>query len=118
MRITFKLEEIMVYTFLDSQFDRGQQYIFHEDRQQENCALDNLTVCDLPTLQQLEVESLENQHQGTKYTVVRNVHDTLTFNRYLVSDSGDVHSLISRKHLVPTPQKRARISDGSYVPQE
>ncbi|KAI8145923.1 hypothetical protein BJV82DRAFT_29276 [Fennellomyces sp. T-0311] len=96
---TFKLREIMVYTFLDGQFDKDEHYIFHKDGQQKNCALANLLVSDLSTLQQLEIARLENLHPNTRYTVVRNIHDTSTFEHYLVSDNGDVYSLVSQKHL-------------------
>ncbi|KAI8150060.1 hypothetical protein BJV82DRAFT_8425 [Fennellomyces sp. T-0311] len=97
--ICLKLDEIMAATFSGQQYDKSKHYIYHKDGNQKNCTWDNLIVCDLPTLQAIEIERLEKKHSGTKYTVVRNVHDTLTFERYLVSDAGSIYSLITRKHL-------------------
>ncbi|KAI8141835.1 hypothetical protein BJV82DRAFT_164542 [Fennellomyces sp. T-0311] len=96
--VSFKLEEIMAYTFSEH-FDRTKHYIFHKDGNQGNCAWSNLIVCDLPTLQKHEIARLETLYPDTKYTVVRNVHDTLTFERYLVSDTGKIYSLSRRNHL-------------------
>ncbi|KAI8138165.1 hypothetical protein BJV82DRAFT_697877 [Fennellomyces sp. T-0311] len=96
---SFKLDEIMAATFSGQQYDKSKHYIYHKDGNQKNCAWDNLIVCDLPTLQAIEIERLQEKHSGTKYTVVRNVHDTLTFELYLVSDAGRIYSLASRKHL-------------------
>ncbi|KAI8148601.1 hypothetical protein BJV82DRAFT_574832 [Fennellomyces sp. T-0311] len=96
----FKLEEIMMYTFSAEQLDRIEYYIFHKDGDQKNCAWNNLVICDdLSTLQRLEIARLEELHIGKKYTVIRNIHDTLTFERYLVSDKGDVYALIGQQHL-------------------
>ncbi|KAI8148047.1 hypothetical protein BJV82DRAFT_594411 [Fennellomyces sp. T-0311] len=99
----FKLEEIMVYTFSEKPYNSDEQYIFHKDGKRENCAWSNLVVCDnLAVLQDHEIARLEKLHpEGTKYAVVRNVHDTLTFERYLVSNTGNVYSLIRGSHLRP-----------------
>ncbi|KAI8147154.1 hypothetical protein BJV82DRAFT_654571 [Fennellomyces sp. T-0311] len=97
--VILKLEEIMVYTFSRWQFDDRIHYIFYKDGQQDNCTWDNLIVCDLPTMQRLEIARLEKLHQGTKYIVVSNVHDTLTFARYLVSDDGKIYSLVKRQYI-------------------
>ncbi|KAI8141430.1 hypothetical protein BJV82DRAFT_175994 [Fennellomyces sp. T-0311] len=95
-----KLEEIMVHTFINQRFDKNKQYIFHKDGNQHNCSYDNLVVCDdLPMLRELEIARLEEEHPDRKYTVVRNVHATLTFERYLVSDAGTIYSLNRRSHL-------------------
>ena len=96
---SIKLREIMAYTFWEQPFDSSLHWIYHKDGNKENCAWDNLIVCDLPTIQQLEIKRLEKLNPGTKYTVVRNIHDTLTFERYLVSDAGKVYSLIKRRYL-------------------
>ncbi|KAI8140290.1 hypothetical protein BJV82DRAFT_671722 [Fennellomyces sp. T-0311] len=53
-------------------------------------------------LQEHEIARLEKEHSNTKYTVVRNIHGTLKFERYLVSDTGVMYSLTSRKHLYPS----------------
>ncbi|KAI8145252.1 hypothetical protein BJV82DRAFT_52518 [Fennellomyces sp. T-0311] len=98
-RTSCKLDEIMAATFSGQQYDKSKHYIYHKDGNQKNCAWDNLIVCDLPTLQAIGIERLQEKHSGTKYTVVRNVRDTLTFERYLVSDAGGIYSLTSRKHL-------------------
>ncbi|KAI8150185.1 hypothetical protein BJV82DRAFT_652386 [Fennellomyces sp. T-0311] len=100
-RTSFRLDEIMAATFSGQQYDKSQHYIFHKDGNQKNCAWANLIVCDLPTLQAIEIERLQEKHSGTKYTVVRNVRDDYTFERYLVSDAGGIYSLITRKHLSP-----------------
>ncbi|KAI8142552.1 hypothetical protein BJV82DRAFT_615257 [Fennellomyces sp. T-0311] len=99
---TFKLEEIMVYTFSENQYNSDKQYIFHKDGNRENCAWSNLAVYDnLAPLQEQEIARLEMLYPGTKYAVVRDVHDTLTFERYLISNTGNVYSLIRRVHLRP-----------------
>ena len=98
---SFRLAEIMACTFWDKPFDSSVHWFFYKDGNRENCAWDNLVICDLPTLQQLEIARLEKSNPGTKYTVVRNVHNTFTFERYLVSDAGEVYSLIRRRHNRP-----------------
>ena len=100
---SFKLEEVMAYTFWEQPFDSSIHWLYYKDGNRGNCAWDNLIVCDLPTLQQLEITRLEKLNLGTKYTVVRNVHDTLTFERYLVSDAGKVFSLIRQIELRTYP---------------
>ncbi|KAI8148605.1 hypothetical protein BJV82DRAFT_592693 [Fennellomyces sp. T-0311] len=97
-KATIKLEEIMAYTFLN--YDGTTQHIFHRDGKQFNCSLENLEICDLKKLQELEIERHERLNEGVKYAVVKDVHDTFTFNRYLVSDTGYVYSLLRRSHLL------------------
>ncbi|KAI8147997.1 hypothetical protein BJV82DRAFT_313847 [Fennellomyces sp. T-0311] len=109
-----KLEEIMVYTFSEKPYDSDNQYIFHKDGKRENCAWSNLIVCDnLAALQEHEIARLEKLHpEGIKYAVVRNVHDTLTFERYLVSNTGNVYSLIKRDHIRPTEDRNGYLQIG------
>ncbi|KAI8145198.1 hypothetical protein BJV82DRAFT_655890 [Fennellomyces sp. T-0311] len=95
--VILKLEEIMAYTFSDH-FDCTKHYIIHKDAQLDNCAWSNLVICDLLTLQEHEIARLQKLHPDKKYTVVRNVHATLTFEHYLVSDTGEIYSLIERTH--------------------
>ncbi|KAI8149200.1 hypothetical protein BJV82DRAFT_591002 [Fennellomyces sp. T-0311] len=98
-KTALKLEEIMAHTFLEH-FDSSKHYILHKDGQAENCAWNNLIICyDLPTLQRHEIARLQKLYPDAKYTVVRNVHATSTFEHYLVSDTGNIYSLIERRHI-------------------
>ncbi|KAI8148585.1 hypothetical protein BJV82DRAFT_592649 [Fennellomyces sp. T-0311] len=106
---SFKLADLMAHTFHIEHYDSKMHYIHFKDWDQENCAWDNLVVCDLPTFQRLEIAKLEELHPGRKYTVVRNIHDNLTFERYLISDSGDLYSLIRRRHNRPAKDRTSQV---------
>ncbi|KAI8144558.1 hypothetical protein BJV82DRAFT_71390 [Fennellomyces sp. T-0311] len=109
--ITLNFEQVMAATFI-YRFS-PIPYIFYKDGHAERSVSDksNKIICrDLDTLRELEIERLKILEPDARYIRVNNMDDELTFNRYLVSDTGNVHSLFYQRHLVPRQLRSGYLS--------
>ncbi|KAI8141194.1 hypothetical protein BJV82DRAFT_619646 [Fennellomyces sp. T-0311] len=98
--ISFFLAEVMAATFYEG-YDINKHYIFYRDGEDTNCAWENLVVCDLPTYQTLMIARLEKANPGSKFAVIKNMPNGMTFSRYLVSNDGRVYSLTVHRFIKP-----------------
>ncbi|KAI8141182.1 hypothetical protein BJV82DRAFT_715076 [Fennellomyces sp. T-0311] len=97
---TLDLDEIMVSTFSEGEFNSKDNYIFHKDGNPLNHSFDNLHVCNLDELQKLEINLQQELHPGVKYAVARRASNwNGDLSKYLVSTARMVYSLVGRTHL-------------------
>ncbi|KAI8144485.1 hypothetical protein BJV82DRAFT_656328 [Fennellomyces sp. T-0311] len=90
-----KLGEVMAHTFIE-EFDNNIHYIVYKNGAPSKCNLPNILFFDLKGLQEYYICKLQKSNPGSKFTVVKNLHDTLTFRHYLISDQGRLFSLVKQ----------------------
>lgn len=89
----------MAYTFHNG-FDHEQHHVFLRDQDPANCSLPNIRICwTLDQHRTALIESLEDDYPDRQWATIDNVHDTYTFNQYLITSEGEVFTLRGDRRL-------------------